>query len=108
MCPGTFLDRKAKTMKSTLTMAIVAALGLSAVAMPAVAKQRHHDFFGDDFFENRVNCGQARYEVAVRGFTKVVTKNCAGSTYRFTGNRNGIRYNISVSARTGNLWITRR
>ena len=94
-------------MKSTVAMAIVAALGVSALAMPADAKQRHRDPFWDNFFEDRVNCGQARYEVAVRGFTKVVTKNCAGSTYRFTGNRNGIRYNISVSARTGHLWISK-
>lgn len=107
MCPGTFLDRRAKTMKSTVAMAIVAALSVSAVAMPAAAKQRHRDPFWDNFFEDRVNCGQARYQVAVRGFTKVVTKNCAGPTFRFTGSRNGVRYNITVSARTGHLWATR-
>lgn len=109
-------------MKSTLVMAVVAALGMSALALPADAKMhRERDFFGfddgpfgmhcmrfghsrhcnDAFFENRVNCGEARYRVAAAGFTKIVTKNCAGSTYRFTGNKKGARYLITVNGRSG-------
>lgn len=108
-------------MKSTFAMAIVAALGLSVLAAPAEAKHRDRHTFGlinnphsslcigylindcDDPYMDRLTCGEARHRVAAAGFTKVVTRNCAGFSYRFTGTKKGARYLITVNARTGLL-----
>lgn len=117
-------------MKSRILSAAVMALALTSLGGMAGAKEPMHQprhersFFGfedgpfgrhcmrfgharhcNDFgmTGNRITCGEARYRVAARGFSKVVTRNCAGSSYRFSASKKGARYSITVSARTGYL-----
>ncbi|MBL8790464.1 MAG: hypothetical protein JNM45_08190 [Rhizobiales bacterium] len=106
-------------MTSKLVIAALAALALTGLADVAEAKKPMRHGFSDPFCmgigrhcrdsfgDNRITCGEARYRVAVRGFTKVVTRNCAGSTYAFTGSKKGKRYHIKVSGRTGFMSISR-
>jgi hypothetical protein len=121
-------------MKSTLAMAALAAMTLSGFAGAVDAKQpMHHprhqaDFFGFEdgpfgrhcmrfgharhcndigMFDRHITCGEARYRVAARGYSKVVTKNCAGFTYLFTGSKKGKRYSIKVNARSGFMSASR-
>ncbi len=41
--------------------------------------------------------------VRERGFRKVVTRDCSGRNYSFTGSKNGRRYVVTVNARTGRI-----
>ncbi len=55
-----------------------------------------------------VGCAQARRMLRARGYRKVRAHDCKGRIYGFTAWRNGQRYRLRVSARTGGIMSLRR
>lgn len=49
----------------------------------------------------RISCSRARSLVRNQGFRNVITRDCAGGTYTFSGRRNNQRVLLYVNARTG-------
>lgn len=54
-------------------------------------------------FSHRLSCGEARERVRSLGFKKVVSKDCSGKSYSFTGSKRGHRYLVKVNAHTGRV-----
>ncbi len=55
-------------------------------------------------YSGRLSCNQARRQVIDRGFRRVSTIECRGSTYTFRAIRRGEPVRVYVNARTGAVW----
>jgi hypothetical protein len=55
-----------------------------------------------------LTCAGGRTMVRGRGFTRVVAHDCSGTSYRYSGWRNGARYDIRVRAGSGQILSVRR
>jgi hypothetical protein len=51
----------------------------------------------------RVSCGEGRAIVRYRGFNRVRTVECRGSTFTYLGRRHGDDFRIAVNSRTGRI-----
>ena len=50
-----------------------------------------------------LSCAGGRTLVRGRGYTRVVARDCSGDSYRYSGFRNGVRYDIRVRSGTGRI-----
>ena len=57
---------------------------------------------------NRVTCGEARNILRDRGFHRIRSRDCGGSTYVFTAVKRGHVYRVAISSRSGAIIGTRR
>lgn len=64
---------------------------------------RYGVFDDESHLVHRIACGEARSMVRERGYKKVITKDCDGKSYSFTGSKNGHRYLVKVNAHTGRM-----
>jgi hypothetical protein len=55
-------------------------------------------------YRGRLSCNQAKRQVLNRGFRRVSTIECRGSTYTFRAIRRGDPVRVYVNARTGAVW----
>jgi hypothetical protein len=55
-------------------------------------------------YGNRLSCQEAGRIVRRNGYYNVYARECGGSTYTFTGFRNGRRFVVYVNARSGAVW----
>ena len=70
---------------------------------PRYVVPRH--YYYDDYPQNygRISCGRAKNVVQNHGFNRIVTRDCAGSTYSFKARKNGHNFVVRVSARNGRI-----
>jgi hypothetical protein len=54
-----------------------------------------------------LTCAGGRTLVRGRGYTRVVARDCSGDFYRYSGFRNGVRYDIRVRSGTGRILSVR-
>ena len=54
-----------------------------------------------------LSCAGGRTLVRGRGYTRVVARDCTGDSYRYSGFRNGVRYDIRVRSGTGRILSVR-
>lgn len=54
-----------------------------------------------------LSCAGGRTLVRGRGYTRVVARDCSGDFYRYSGFRNGVRYDIRVRSGTGRILSVR-
>jgi hypothetical protein len=54
-----------------------------------------------------LSCAGGRTLVRGRGYTRVVARDCTGDFYRYSGFRNGVRYDIRVRSGTGRILSAR-
>lgn len=58
--------------------------------------------------KNRISCRRGERIVEDNGFFRVRARDCSGSSYRYTGRRNGKYYVIDVNSRRGYITSIRR